>query len=242
MKEGKLVTLGLFYGDILNYKQTFCEKKERKPYVDSVDELKRKIRRVRKSNAVNKPIYVQRAYTLNVGIRGMKTIQKAGIKKYTLKNNASFPVNLPKETKYDELNNIVRSHYKIIRKSETYLGSYSGKSFQQDINVEQIMLAQKVKKKPVQVYLFYSKSYNKLKQEELLFNADVSDEDDRVNSLDAFSTSMTCNNHELLTPLFNTNTDMTMMNSFSSVLNNPLYFDESFDRKNVFFKVYLYIH
>ena len=29
-------------------------------------------------------------------------IQKIGMKKYTLTNNASFSVDLPKETKYDE--------------------------------------------------------------------------------------------------------------------------------------------
>ena len=162
----------------------------------------------------------------------MEAIQKTRMKKYTLKNNASVSVDLPKETKYDELHNIVRSH-KIIRKSETYLGSYSGKSFQQYLNVEQIMLAQKVRKKSVEVYLFYPKSYSKLKHEEMLFHADVSNEDDRVNSLDASSTSVTCNNHELLTLLFNTNTGITMTNNFSSILNNPLYFDKSFDSKNI---------
>ena len=96
-----------------------------------------------------------------------------------------------------------------------------------------MMLAQKVKKKSVVVYLFYSKSYNKLKHEEILFHADVSDERDRANSQDTSSASMTCNNHEPLTPLFNTNTDITMMNDFSSILNNSLYFEESFDRKNI---------
>ena len=66
----------------------------------------------------------------------------------------------------------------------------------------------------------------------MLLYADVSDEDDRVNSQDASSTSVTCNNHELPTPLFNTNTDIALQNGFSSILNSPLYFDESFDRKN----------
>ena len=46
------------------------------------------------------------------------------------------------------------------------------------------MLAQKVRNKSVQVYLFYPKSHNKLKHQEMLFHADVSDEDDRVNSVD----------------------------------------------------------
>ena len=65
------------------------------------------------------------------------------------------------------------------------------------------------------------------------FYGDASDEDDRGNSLNASLTSMTCNDHEVLIPLFNTNTDITMTNDFSSILNNPLYFDESFDRKNI---------
>ena len=56
-----------------------------------------------------------------------------------------------------------------------------------------MMLAQKVKKKSVQVYSFYPKSYNKPKHEEMLFHADVSDEDDRANSQDASTTSITCN-------------------------------------------------
>ena len=57
-------------------------------------------------------------------------IEKTGMEKYKVINNASFSVDLPKETKYDELHNIVRSHYKIIRKSEICLGLYSGKSSQ----------------------------------------------------------------------------------------------------------------
>ena len=95
------------------------------------------------------------------------------------------------------------------------------------------MLAQKVRKKSVQVYLFCPKSCSKLKHEEMLFHTDVSDEDDRVNSLDPSWTSMTCNNHELPTLLFKTNNGITMTNDFSSILNNPLYFDKLFDRKNI---------
>ena len=41
--------------------------------MDRVDELRRKIRRVYsgKKNAVNKPVYVQKVYTINVGINCM---------------------------------------------------------------------------------------------------------------------------------------------------------------------------
>ena len=101
-----------------------------------------------KSNTVNKLIYVQKVYNVNVGIKCTETIYKIGMKYYTLTNN-SISVDLPKETKYDELHNIVRSHYKIIRKYETYIGSYSEKCFQQSLNVEQMTLAQKVKKTSV---------------------------------------------------------------------------------------------
>ena len=44
VEEEKLFTLGLAYGGILNYMQTLCQKKEKKPYVDRADELTRKIR------------------------------------------------------------------------------------------------------------------------------------------------------------------------------------------------------
>ena len=44
---------------------------------------------------------------------------------------------------------------------------------------------------------------------------------------------MTCNNHELPTLLYKTNNGITMTNDFSSILNNPLYFDKLFDRKNI---------
>ena len=130
VQEEKLVTLGLAYGDILNYKQTFCQNKESKSYMNRADELRRKITCVHsgKTNTANKPVYVQKVYTVNVGIKCKETIQKTGMKKYTLKNNASFSVYLRKETKYDKLRNIVRSHYIIIRKSGTYLGSYSRKT------------------------------------------------------------------------------------------------------------------
>ena len=57
--------------------------------MDRADELRRKIRCVHsgKSIAVNKPIYVQKFYAVNVGIKCMETIQKTGMKTYTLKNN-----------------------------------------------------------------------------------------------------------------------------------------------------------
>ena len=89
VEEEKLVTLGLGYGNILNYKQTFCQKKERKSYMDREDELRRKIRRVHsgKSNTVNKAIYVQKFYAVNTGIKCMEAKQKTGMKTYTLNNN-----------------------------------------------------------------------------------------------------------------------------------------------------------
>ena len=92
MEEDKLVTLGLALGDILNYKQTFCQMKERKLYMDRADELRRKIRLVHsgKSNTVNKPIYVRKVYTVNVGIKCMETIHRTGMKKYTLKKMQFF--------------------------------------------------------------------------------------------------------------------------------------------------------
>ena len=49
----------------------------------------------------------------------------------------------------------------------------------------------------------------------MLFHADISDEDDSVNSPDTSSTLMTCNNHEPLTPIFKTNTGIAMTNDFS---------------------------
>ena len=62
VEEEKLVTLGIVYGNILNYKQTFCQKKERKLYMDRADELRRKIRRVysgksKQANLCSKGLY-----------------------------------------------------------------------------------------------------------------------------------------------------------------------------------------
>ena len=37
MDEEKLVTLGLAYGDILNYKQTFCQKKETHMWIEQMN-------------------------------------------------------------------------------------------------------------------------------------------------------------------------------------------------------------
>ena len=53
------------------------------------------------------------------------------------------------------------------------------------------------------------------KHKEMLFHADISDEDDSVNSPDTISTLMICNNHEPLTPIFKTNTGIAMTNDFS---------------------------
>ena len=48
----------------------------------------------------------------------------------------------------------------------------------------------------------------------MFFHADISDEDDSVNSPDTSSTLMTCNNHKPLTPIFKTNTGTAMTNDF----------------------------
>ena len=37
VEEEKLVTLGLAYGDILNYKQTFCQKKETHMWIEQMN-------------------------------------------------------------------------------------------------------------------------------------------------------------------------------------------------------------
>ena len=96
-KRNWLVTLGLAYGNILNYEQTFCQKKERKSHMDRTDELRRKISRVHSvnSNTVNKPIYAQKGYNLKAEIKCTVKIKKIGIKKCTFKNNTSFLVDLP---------------------------------------------------------------------------------------------------------------------------------------------------
>ena len=70
----------------------------------------------------------------------MEITKKTGTKKYKLKNYANCSVSLPKETTYDELRNIVSSQYKISRKCETYLDSYSEKNFLQYLNVHHIKL------------------------------------------------------------------------------------------------------
>ena len=46
---------------------------------------------------------------------------------------------------------------------------------------------------------------------EFLFNADISDESDNGNTQDASSTSMTCCSNELLKPLFNTSTGLSVI-------------------------------
>ena len=50
--------------------------KKRRSNVNRADELRRKIRRVPScnSNAVNKAIYVQKVYTVNLGIKYMEAI------------------------------------------------------------------------------------------------------------------------------------------------------------------------
>ena len=173
-----------------------------------------------KSNAVNKPIYVQKVYAVNVGIKCMETIQKTGMKSIHSKTMQVFQLIYQKKQSTTNYTTLLDP---IIKSSENL----------KPILVHIVEIAQKVEKKSVRFYLIYPKSHSKLEHEEMLFHADVSDEDDRVNSQDASSTSMTCNNRDLLTPLFNTNTDIKMTNDFSSILNNPLYSDESFDRKNI---------
>ena len=89
-----------------------------------------------KSNAVNKPIYVQKVYAVNVGIKCMETIQKTGMKSIHSKTMQVFQLIYQKKQSTTNYTTLLDP---IIKSSENL----------KRILVHIVEIAQKVEKKSV---------------------------------------------------------------------------------------------
>ena len=98
----KLMDLGLVYGNIISYRQTFPSKSTPKvaSYKERAQELKMKIQRTHsgQTDAMKRPIHLNKVYNIVVGI---KCYEKKN--KYKLKLNKSFTKSFNINAAYKEM-------------------------------------------------------------------------------------------------------------------------------------------
>ena len=79
-----------------------------------------------------------------------------------MKHQTLFTIKLDRSGTYDTLHNVIRNHYKIPAKTKTYLGGYKGQSVEITFRVAgSFAFAQRDKKRSLQLYLYYPKSFSK---------------------------------------------------------------------------------
>ena len=106
-------------------------------------------------------------YNVTIGIKCKERKSRYSKPSYVMKNNKSFSTQLSQSTTYEQLHDIARKHYRVRTGRITYLDLHKENrtSFQNSL----ITIAQYVsnrpnkdKKKSIQVYLYYPKSYEHL--------------------------------------------------------------------------------
>ena len=92
-----------------------------------------------------------------------------GKDQYHLKHQTSFTIKLDRGGTYETLHNVIRNHYKIPAKTITYLGDYKGQTVETTFrDAASFAFAQRDKKRSLQLYLYYPKSFSKLQFDILL--------------------------------------------------------------------------
>ena len=102
---------------------------------------------------------IQKCLSVNIGLKCVETNQKSKKEKYTLKTNQGYTADVKKITLCTELHESVREHYRIPNGRPTYLGLYNGKAIEMSWSLNELYQSQKEKKKSLQLYLYYPKSY-----------------------------------------------------------------------------------
>ena len=154
----KLISMGLAYGDVIMYKQTFVSNESVPSYKQRCEELKQSLKRSRTNDKI-----IEEKKILKVSI-GLKCKEMSGVSKalkYTLKNNKSYADEIPTNILYDDLHKRIRDHYMVSNARSTYIGLYDGSSIE-SMTMDQVYMRQKSKKKSLALYLYYPKSFGDL--------------------------------------------------------------------------------
>ena len=86
-----------------------------------------------------------------------------------MKHQKSFTIKLGRSGTYETLHNVTRNYYKIPAKTKTYLGDYKGQNVETTFrDAASFAFTQRDKKRSLQLYLYYPKSFSKLQFDILL--------------------------------------------------------------------------
>ena len=81
-----------------------------------------------------------------------------------MKNHKSFFLENERECIYDEQHTIARNRFGVRNGKETFLGLYNGTTLKETfVDVENFSMNQKDRKKGLQLYLYYPKSYSNIR-------------------------------------------------------------------------------
>lgn len=164
----KLISIGLAYGDIITYRQVFKTASSivEKSYKERADELKKRLKRPHSKDTWKRN--ESKMLSIQVGLKCAETNQKSKKEKYTLKTNQGYVLDVEKETSCSQLHKQISDHYTIPRGRDTFIGHYSGKAIKANSTISEIFQQQKEKKKSLQVYLYYPKSFADLELKRML--------------------------------------------------------------------------
>ena len=93
-----------------------------------------------------KKLFLCRMFTLSMMDWNALKQLRNHLQKVTLRNSASVSSDVPGEMEYKGLQNLIRSHYKILESCEPFIGNYSSNTFCKYFHMEQILIVQKKKK------------------------------------------------------------------------------------------------
>ena len=177
----KLLEIGLVYGDIIAFRQTFPSSESKlSTYKQKADELRKKIQKTHagRNDALNRPVTIHKVYQVTFGI---KCLEK---NKYVLKLNKTVTKSVNRTANYDDVHEIARTHFNIPTVTKTHIGNYRGHKLSNSFkDMETYALSLKDKKSSAHLYLYYPKSYTKLLLQQLQSN-DACDEDDEMQFTD----------------------------------------------------------
>ncbi|XP_066913083.1 uncharacterized protein [Clytia hemisphaerica] len=159
VENSKLEELGLVYGDIAAFRDTFSRQPTAVPtYKDRAKKLKMKIKKeTTQLNAANKPIYIKSKFDVQLSL---KCYEKKG---YQLKSGKSTMITVERQADYDLIHTLARSYYNVPSETPTFIGNYRGKDMRnQFTTLEDLAAKLKEKKQKMHFYLYCSMGYSRL--------------------------------------------------------------------------------
>eukprot|EP00111_Clytia_hemisphaerica_P021927 TCONS_00064474-protein len=161
-----LLDLGLLYGDLISFKQTFRTSNDNGTssqilhYRERAQQLSSKLKRTHteRISTTNRPVTVKSHFEIQFGI---KCLEK---KKYVHKLNKTMTFQVVRSATYDQLHKICRQKFKIADSIESFIATYTGKKIEESFKDLQDYHEKhaKEKKKVLNLYLYVPVVYARL--------------------------------------------------------------------------------